>query len=524
MDENFKRLKKKYMLGAIIKSVLCGITAGLAAAGAMLLGFKLGGINISVLYYVLAGAGAAALAGGLVFLLIMPTDKKVARSLDERYGLNERAQTALAFGGESGTIVEMQRADTYSRLSGISVPAVSFGGIWKPLVAFVLSAGIAVAGIAVPGRILPADGDIPEENRPAEVTDAQRIRLEQLISDVNRSNLAAELKAPVIDGLEELDEKLGGQLTNGQLRSAVEEVRTISRETMAGAATYTAVAGCYSGGDYADVKSFAEAISGGGDAYLYYDALSYDDTVSFYNDKMYDGVDTGLKVKYNLFRAEFIPDDGSGEEGETVKTEAELLGSALTTILIVNSLLTTGLNSDEDAATSALGGLVADFAARLVTDATNPADMTALQNRLDDSFGIYKIYFINELSVQSYNLLMGRFVRNALVQIFPGLGFELELAASRPADGGTGGIGGGGDDNDPSGSGGGGSGSGDMTYGSADEIYDPFTGTYRKYGDVLGEYYAIVRQYLDGGELTDEQMAAVELYFDILYGTPAGNS
>ena len=73
MDENFKRLKKKYMLGAIIKSALCGIAAGLAAAGAMLLGFKLGGINISILYYVFAGVCAAALAGGSVFLLTRDT-------------------------------------------------------------------------------------------------------------------------------------------------------------------------------------------------------------------------------------------------------------------------------------------------------------------------------------------------------------------------------------------------------------------------------------------------------------------
>ena len=50
---------------------------------------------------------------------------------------------------------------------------------------------------------------------------------------------------------------------------------------------------------------------------------------------------------------------------------------------------------------------------------------------------------------------------------------------------------GGGDDN----SHGGGFGDGDQIYGSEDEVYDPVTGEYVKYGEILQRYYDIVQSF-----------------------------
>ena len=72
MDKNFERIKKSRLTAAIIKSAVCGLAAGTFAAGAVLLGLKLGQVEIHFAYYILIGVAAAALAGAGAFFLLRP--------------------------------------------------------------------------------------------------------------------------------------------------------------------------------------------------------------------------------------------------------------------------------------------------------------------------------------------------------------------------------------------------------------------------------------------------------------------
>ena len=53
MGTEFKKLKKKFLIDAIIKSVIIGVSAGLFAAGAVWLGLKLAEADINAGFYVL---------------------------------------------------------------------------------------------------------------------------------------------------------------------------------------------------------------------------------------------------------------------------------------------------------------------------------------------------------------------------------------------------------------------------------------------------------------------------------------
>ena len=47
-------------------------------------------------------------------------------------------------------------------------------------------------------------------------------------------------------------------------------------------------------------------------------------------------------------------------------------------------------------------------------------------------------------------------------------------------------------------------------------IFDPATGEYVKYGDLIAEYYRLMQEYLESADLTPEQKATVQNYFGIL--------
>ena len=62
----------------------------------------------------------------------------------------------------------------------------------------------------------------------------------------------------------------------------------------------------------------------------------------------------------------------------------------------------------------------------------------------------------------------------------------------------------------------GGYGDGELEFGGDDMIFDPATGEYVKYGDLIAEYYRLMQEYLESADLTPEQKATVQNYFGIL--------
>ena len=116
-SNKFNTIKQKHVIGAVVKSAVCGLSLGLFAVGVLMLSLKLSAIMLAAWCYVLVGIGAAAVGGVAFFLLLFnPSDKEVAKRTDNDYELNERVQTSLEYADQSGTnpnnaiIFPLQRA------------------------------------------------------------------------------------------------------------------------------------------------------------------------------------------------------------------------------------------------------------------------------------------------------------------------------------------------------------------------------------------------------------------------------
>lgn len=90
---------------------------------------------------------------------------------------------------------------------------------------------------------------------------------------------------------------------------------------------------------------------------------------------------------------------------------------------------------------------------------------------------------------------------------------ELDLGGEIGIGGGNGGDG---EDNKGDGNNGGGWGTGDEKFGSNDLIYNPLTGEYVPYGELLKEYEAKMAEQADG--LPQDIRSFMEEYFKLLYG------
>ncbi|MDE5896791.1 MAG: hypothetical protein K2H43_03125, partial [Clostridia bacterium] len=111
MKDSFEKIKRSYLIRAVIAGTVGGVAAGLVCVGAVLLACKLNSVELHAGYYALIGLLPALAIGALLFLLLRPNDRRLAEKLDGKYKLRERVQTMLAYGNEEGVLPELQRQD-----------------------------------------------------------------------------------------------------------------------------------------------------------------------------------------------------------------------------------------------------------------------------------------------------------------------------------------------------------------------------------------------------------------------------
>ena len=188
MGESFKKIKSKYFKGAIILSVIIGVCAGLIAVGAVMLTLKLNKIVINGGYYALIAVGTAGIVGALFFLILRPTDKRVAKRLDRDYALGERVQTMVEFSQSFDDMAVLQRNDTSERLKGMSPKKPALKYMLLSLLIPVMACGLFLSGMMVKNPEVGGNSDIKPEP-PVEFDDWQKVRLNTLISNVKASNM-----------------------------------------------------------------------------------------------------------------------------------------------------------------------------------------------------------------------------------------------------------------------------------------------------------------------------------------------
>ena len=97
MCETFKKIQRRIFYDTIVKSILLGLSAGALVAGCLLLAAKLLEMHWDLSYYIVPGAGALVVATTLAFLLMRKKQTLLAQSLDEKYSLQEKVSTMVAF-------------------------------------------------------------------------------------------------------------------------------------------------------------------------------------------------------------------------------------------------------------------------------------------------------------------------------------------------------------------------------------------------------------------------------------------
>ena len=515
MSEKFKKLKRKYMLAAALKSIVCGLSFGLLVIGALLIAFKLSAISLDLVWYIVIGVGAVLFGNGVAFLFLHPTNKKVAMRLDEEFGLDERVQTSLEYEGEEGVLLDLQRADTEQRLKTLPKRRPRFSRIWQYCVTALVSIAIIAVAFIIPAKEAQGTIDPDPDNAPAHITAWHVTSVQNIIDDVERSELLAKYKIPTLDELNvllnTLNDALENGITQGELNRALFATIDGVEAAINGLSTYLALGPVIVDGGQ---KALGQAVLNGGNSYRTNTIMEYVDAQAF-GDVKVDETAKKLSSGIESLRKTLVI-------GEEQVVTGEEVSDALMGIFIplMNSLPVAEVDENDELYTVLNDFMVelivvqseyaaADFADKAVVEQFNgrvEKMLTDLSNTL--SF---------EIGDQAYAGAMRRFVCNKLRDIF-GIGdFEdadLEFNDNLPPEDPEKKP----DDDKPSDPGGTPLPPGDSLFASDDEVYDPFTGTYRKYGEILADYQAILDELIRGGTLTDEQIAMARLYFDILSG------
>ena len=492
MDKNFKKIKRKHILFALLKGAVCGISAGLAASGIVLLALKLSAIELNALYYALIGGGAALLVTAVMFAVFFPNDKKVAKKLDVEYALKERVQTALEYSGKSGTIVAMQRADAGEKLQSLPARGIQISKLWQYAVALVLAAAIAVAGFLVP--LKRAAGQEDPYSRPP--TEFEMLALEELKKNVEDSKLESGYKTPVVESLDGLIEKLRPAETVSDVMPDILASIDFIDGTLSAVNSYETFAKTL---EELNFNDFAEALTAA-DIYKQYRLITYDLVEAFEKELISL---LNLNVENPVFRYR-----------ETYKNLDSSM--AISLFIFASDTIAAALGQSGVSEDNGLYKVLQSFkdtCDSFIKSINEGSQIeSTLQHEIDLSFYRFTDDLIDALKVQSYTLGMNKFVIFRIKTIFNLPIDDEEISGGAGNKEETPGS-----SDDPDDNRGGGYGDGETKYGSDDEIYDPNTGKYIKYGEILSAYYVIVLEYISSGSLTQEQADMASYYFEILF-------
>lgn len=240
MEENFLKFKKKEWLHILIKCIVVGLAAGFLAVNAVLLPCRLYGIKLFWLYYVLIALGGIAVGGGITFLILRTDDKKIAQRLDSDFKLSERVQTSLAYSGQSGEMLEAQRADASSALAAAMETKSASSLAFENILVTVLCVCISVVGIVsvpvvattVPPVLAEQEQEEPKDP-PRPITDWEWAALDDLIDYVTASKKADSFtKTGIVKHLQGLKSVLLIGVSQSSLSSFVYNTVTEIRNTV----------------------------------------------------------------------------------------------------------------------------------------------------------------------------------------------------------------------------------------------------------------------------------------------------
>lgn len=476
--ENFRKLRRKFHIEALLKSIALGVSVGLITMAVTWALQKRAAAEWNVLLYLLLFAGVSLVASALAFLILRPSDKRIAKKIDKRADLQERTQTMHEFANESDEMVLLQRQDTEKRIAATQKSAFKPKRLWVYGVIGALACASIVAAALIPGKTVKPAAQPPEQEYEEEEREFDLTMLEELIREVKDSDMQDAAKQPVVAELEALlaDLKLTDKAalmrdlvvqTIKDIDDAVEEVNTY--------------------------RELAESINKS----LIPTAQSF--SIGLVTCDPMDLSKYMTKIRTALEKSEyFVTDVKNLSQG------------------IRDTMVNSGVADTEElyqriyAFTTALE----DYAAKCDQwdDEKKLAELETLFTESNQIIGL-------SLEEQKINSDMRYYVIDRLKTIFGITDAEIgQLNSSSPAK--LENIPPDEEDKENNEGGDGGMGTGDTMYGSNEQIYDP---TYEKdgvignhvvYGDVLDKYSAIIAA--NKGELSQELIDLIDAYLNEL--------
>lgn len=470
----FRKFKSKMLRYAVIKSVLYGASLGFFAVGGLVFLTKFSTLNLDLLWCILIGAGFALISGAVFFLIQRPSDEKVARRLDSVLSFGEKTRTMVAFRGEDGDMLEIQRTDADEKLAGIPTKKLKVRDTWASVGAFVLSLALCVTVL-----LIPVVAEVPEDPIVDEYNQNWRaVRVQQLIDQVKKSMMEESVRSATVEELESLLETVRSTDRDNVMKNAAIETIVGVDGIVKKSTTSVEISSAMANVDTENMKAIATAL----------ESMS----------------GTAFRKQMRTVRTAMQ----SGNVEEQI--------SALTEELDV-SLRNSGIPA-EDPLCATLRAFV--HALSDIGDRSSEIGKAQVQEMLDLAFDTVVDTVSELLLKQRSNRSMGDTVILELMDIFSISAEDLKTESDVPVSVNPGGsyTPPDSEDEDPNLSEGG-FGHGGILYGSEDTIYDPELDDYVTYGEVIDRYFAKILALKTDGRLTEDMAIAFDEYFAFLYNS-----
>ncbi len=200
MGKHFTHVRKKTRLAAVTVSAMLGLGVGIITVAAFVLTMRLLGKPISYLYY-LAGVLAMLVSAVASYFVLMPSDKRLAKRLDEEHKLNEKMRTMIEFKDSDGAFNKLQREDADEKLGKVKYTPWRKKQLISALLVLVISAASLTTAFVIPGK---ADHVDPEDPLSKFEKDWILTELADLINTVDKALIEDGLKSKTLVDLRSL--------------------------------------------------------------------------------------------------------------------------------------------------------------------------------------------------------------------------------------------------------------------------------------------------------------------------------
>ncbi len=463
MGKGFLKFRRRLRTGAWLRALSLGLSLGVLAFAAQWLAAKLTAMEADLALYALVAAVPAVIGFGVSLAILLPGNRRIARKIDRSLDLGEKVQTMLAFRSDDGDMAVLQREHTERILRETPVKQVKGVCTWLfvliPVVALLCMTGTLLVPAQEPAAPPPA------LDPTFSMTPWQEQSLKDLIERVKTSDMEESPKEDVVKQLESLLIKLKSVRKESAMKETVIGTVESIHASVSEHNTYDLLASALFTSSIPSVRELGTAVS-------------------------------SLEA---LLVGEWIQETGEalGEDGSSASALAADIRRAVASSGV----------SPSDPARQSLEILSQDLTT--VTDSMSDADIRALL--LENELLLNSVLY-----AQAVNEAVEDDTVYSLLSIF---GIKASEVPSHIFN----------DPEDPRGEGDydpeddmdkihtGGIGTGELIFGSDDTVYDPETGAYVSYGEILNRYYARVTELLVDGRLTPEMEKAVSDYFAILF-------